>query len=199
MKLLLLGCDGQVGWVLHRSLRPLGEVFLCDFDSLPDRRADSSSPYVVADLVARIQSDVIVNADAHAAADKAESEPDLLRLINAPTVGGVAENAYKNDSVPVHYSTEISDNIKGSLDMRPLEKRYDRAEHWIVVNGTAGITNGGKVLLLPENQSTCIPLSEVHRLADPGAIPPKIIDMKSGSFLSEEDIVRIEDAHGRTQ
>jgi mannose-1-phosphate guanylyltransferase/mannose-6-phosphate isomerase len=78
-----------------------------------------------------------------------------------------------------------------------LQKHHHRAEHWIVVTGTAEITNGDKVLTLTENQSTYIPLGEVHRLANPGAIPLEIIEVQSGSYLSEDDIIRFEDQYGR--
>ena len=80
-----------------------------------------------------------------------------------------------------------------------LQKHHHRAEHWIVVTGTAEITNGDKVLTLTENQSTYIPLGEVHRLANPGAIPLEIIEVQSGSYLGEDDIVRFEDSYGRAQ
>lgn len=79
-----------------------------------------------------------------------------------------------------------------------LQKHHHRAEHWIVVTGTAEITNGDKVLTLTENQSTYIPLGEVHRLANPGTIPLEIIEVQSGSYLGEDDIVRYEDTYGRT-
>ncbi len=78
-----------------------------------------------------------------------------------------------------------------------LQKHLHRAEHWIVVTGTAEITNGDKVLTLTENQSTYIPVGEVHRLANPGTIPLEIIEVQSGSYLGEDDIVRIEDTYGR--
>ena len=80
-----------------------------------------------------------------------------------------------------------------------LQKHHHRAEHWIVVKGTAEITKGEKALLLTENQSTYIPLGEVHRLANPGAIPLEIIEVQSGSYLGEDDIVRFEDHYGRTK
>jgi len=79
-----------------------------------------------------------------------------------------------------------------------LQKHHHRAEHWVVVSGTAEITCGDKKLLLTENQSTYIPLGEVHRLANPGTIPLEIIEVQSGSYLGEEDIVRFEDTYGRT-
>lgn len=78
-----------------------------------------------------------------------------------------------------------------------LQKHHHRAEHWIVVTGTAEITNGDKVLTLTENQSTYIPLGEVHRLANPGTIPLEIIEVQSGSYFGEDDIVRFEDTYGR--
>ena len=80
-----------------------------------------------------------------------------------------------------------------------LQKHHHRAEHWVVVSGTAEITCGDKKLLLTENQSTYIPLGEVHRLANPGAIPLEIIEVQSGSYLGEDDIVRFEDTYGRAK
>ena len=79
-----------------------------------------------------------------------------------------------------------------------LQKHHHRAEHWIVVKGTAEITNGDKVILLTENQSTYIPLGEIHRLKNPGSIPLEIIEVQSGSYLGEDDIVRFEDTYGRS-
>ena len=78
-----------------------------------------------------------------------------------------------------------------------LQKHHHRAEHWIVVTGTAEITNGDKVLILMENQSTYIPLGEVHCLANPGTLPLEIIEVQSGSYLGEDDIVRFVDTYGR--
>ncbi len=80
-----------------------------------------------------------------------------------------------------------------------LQKHHHRAEHWIVVSGTAEITNGDKVLTLREDQSTYIPLGEVHRLTNPGSIPLEIIEVQLGSYLGEDDIVRFEDTYGRVQ
>ena len=78
-----------------------------------------------------------------------------------------------------------------------LQKHHHRAEHWIVVRGTAEVTNGDQVILLSENQSTYIPLGQVHRLANPGKVPLEIIEVQSGSYLGEDDIVRFEDTYGR--
>jgi mannose-1-phosphate guanylyltransferase/mannose-6-phosphate isomerase len=79
-----------------------------------------------------------------------------------------------------------------------LQKHHHRAEHWIVVQGTAEVTCGDKKIMLSENQSTYIPLGEVHRLANPGKMPLEIIEVQSGSYLGEDDIVRLEDHYGRT-
>jgi mannose-1-phosphate guanylyltransferase / mannose-6-phosphate isomerase len=78
-----------------------------------------------------------------------------------------------------------------------LQMHHHRAEHWIVVSGTAQITNGGKEYLLTENQSTYIPLGVVHSLANPGKVALELIEIQSGSYLGEDDIVRFEDRYGR--
>ncbi|MEO1576216.1 MAG: mannose-1-phosphate guanylyltransferase/mannose-6-phosphate isomerase [Pseudomonadota bacterium] len=78
-----------------------------------------------------------------------------------------------------------------------LQKHHHRAEHWIVVTGTAEITRDDEVFLLTENQSTYIPLGAVHRIANPGKVPLEIIEVQSGSYLGEDDIVRFEDTYGR--
>jgi len=78
-----------------------------------------------------------------------------------------------------------------------LQKHHHRAEHWVVVSGTARVTCGDQVITLSENQSTYIPLGETHRLENPGQIPLQIIEVQSGGYLGEDDIVRIEDEYGR--
>ena len=80
-----------------------------------------------------------------------------------------------------------------------LQKHHHRAEHWIVVSGTAEVTNGEQVILLSENQSTYIPLGQMHRLSNPGKVPLEIIEVQSGSYLGEDDIVRYEDTYGRVK
>lgn len=105
MKLLLLGKGGQVGWELQRSLAPLGELVALDFDST-DFNADFSRPEQLADTVRKIRPDVIVNAAAHTAVDKAESEPEFARKLNATSPGVVAEAAQQIGALMVHYSTD---------------------------------------------------------------------------------------------
>jgi mannose-1-phosphate guanylyltransferase/mannose-6-phosphate isomerase len=74
---------------------------------------------------------------------------------------------------------------------------HHRAEHWVVVSGTARVTCNDETFLLTENQSTYIPIGTMHRLANPGTIPLEIIEVQSGSYLGEDDIVRFEDAYNR--
>ena len=78
-----------------------------------------------------------------------------------------------------------------------LQMHHHRAEHWIVVSGTAEVTRGEDVILLSENQSTYIPLGVTHRLKNPGKLPLELIEVQSGSYLGEDDIVRFEDQYGR--
>jgi mannose-1-phosphate guanylyltransferase/mannose-6-phosphate isomerase len=80
-----------------------------------------------------------------------------------------------------------------------LQMHHHRAEHWIVVKGTARVTRGEEVFMLTENQSTYIPLGTTHRLENPGNIPLEIIEVQSGSYLGEDDIVRFEDKYNRTK
>lgn len=78
-----------------------------------------------------------------------------------------------------------------------VQKHHHRAEHWVVVKGTALVTKGDETLLLSENESTYIPLGIVHRLENPGVIPLEIVEVQSGSYLGEDDIVRFDDHYGR--
>jgi mannose-1-phosphate guanylyltransferase/mannose-1-phosphate guanylyltransferase/mannose-6-phosphate isomerase len=79
-----------------------------------------------------------------------------------------------------------------------LQMHHHRAEHWVVVSGTAKVTIDGKEQLLSENQSTYIPVGHTHRLENPGKVPLHLIEVQSGSYLGEDDIVRLEDTYGRT-
>jgi mannose-1-phosphate guanylyltransferase/mannose-6-phosphate isomerase len=80
-----------------------------------------------------------------------------------------------------------------------LQMHHHRAEHWVVVRGTARVTRGEEVFLLSENQSTYIPIGEKHRLENPGTIPLEIIEVQSGSYLGEDDIVRFQDVYNRVE
>jgi mannose-1-phosphate guanylyltransferase len=78
-----------------------------------------------------------------------------------------------------------------------VQMHHHRAEHWIIVSGTAKVTNGDKDILLTENQSTYIPVGVIHALENPGKVPLELIEVQSGSYLGEDDIVRFEDKYGR--
>ena len=113
MKLLLLGKDGQVGWELQRSLAPLGEVVALDFDS-QEMCGDFSNLAGLAETVRQVRPNVIVNAAAHTAVDKAEAEPELVHAINAAAVGVLAREVAARDAWLVHYSTDYVFDGSGS-------------------------------------------------------------------------------------
>lgn len=104
MRILLLGANGQVGWELQRSLAPLGELIALDHDT--PEPADFAQPDTLAPLVERVAPDVIVNAAAHTAVDRAESEYELAHTINATAPGVLARAAAVHGALFVHYSTD---------------------------------------------------------------------------------------------
>jgi dTDP-4-dehydrorhamnose reductase len=106
MKLLLLGKNGQVGWELQRALSSLGELTALDFDTPEPWTADFTKPDTLPALLQALKPDVIVNAAAHTAVDKAESEPELARTINAVAPGVLAREAAALGAWLVHYSTD---------------------------------------------------------------------------------------------
>ena len=105
MKILLLGKGGQVGWELQRSLAPLGELVALEFDST-DYCGDFTNLAGLAETVRQVKPDVIVNAAAHTAVDRAESEPELVRTINALAPGVLADEAERLGAWLIHYSTD---------------------------------------------------------------------------------------------
>jgi len=115
MKLLLLGRNGQVGWELQRALAPLGELVSCDFDSPGALKADFAQPQSLRALIRAVAPDVIVNSAAHTAVDKAESEPDFARALNAAAPGVIAEEAAARGALLVHYSTDYVFDGSGSM------------------------------------------------------------------------------------
>jgi mannose-1-phosphate guanylyltransferase/mannose-6-phosphate isomerase len=150
---------------------------------------------------------VIETADAVLVADKSRSQ-DVKYIVNQLTAQKREEQTlHRKVHRPWGWYDSIDEGERFKvkrIQVKPkaslsLQKHYHRAEHWIVVKGTAEITNGDKTILLTENQSTFIPLGEVHRLANPGTIPLEIIEVQSGSYLGEDDIIRFQDTYGRTQ
>jgi mannose-1-phosphate guanylyltransferase / mannose-6-phosphate isomerase len=148
---------------------------------------------------------VIETADAVLVADRERSQ-DVKSIVSALESQGRAE---KNLHRKVHRPWGWYDSIDAGprfqvkrIMVKPgaslsLQMHHHRAEHWVVVSGTAEIVNGDKVLMLTENQSTYIPLGEKHRLSNPGKTPLEIIEVQSGSYLGEDDIVRFDDSYGR--
>ncbi len=115
MKILLLGRNGQVGWELQRALLPIGELTALDFDSPGPLRADFRDPESLAATVREFGPDVIVNAAAHTAVDKAESEPDLARRLNAEAPAVLAREAAALGAWLVHYSTDYVFDGSGNI------------------------------------------------------------------------------------
>jgi mannose-1-phosphate guanylyltransferase / mannose-6-phosphate isomerase len=148
---------------------------------------------------------VIETPDAILVADKSKCQ-DVKHIVNQlNTQGREEQSLHRKVHRPWGWYDSIDEGgrfkvkriqVKAKASLS-LQKHHHRAEHWIVVKGTAEITNGDKILTLSENQSTYIPLGEVHRLANPGTIPLEIIEVQSGSYLGEDDIVRFEDHYGR--
>jgi mannose-1-phosphate guanylyltransferase/mannose-6-phosphate isomerase len=148
---------------------------------------------------------VVETADAVLVASKSRSQ-DVRHIVNQLTAEKREEQTLHRkvhrpwgwyDSIDVGSRFKVKRiQVKPKASLS-LQKHHHRAEHWIVVTGTAEITNGDKVLTLTENQSTYIPLGVVHRLTNPGSIPLEIIEVQSGSYLGEDDIVRFEDTYGR--
>ena len=149
---------------------------------------------------------VIETPDAVLVADRARSQ-DVKKIVATLEAQGREE---KNLHRKVHRPWGWYDSIDSGprfqvkrIMVKPgaslsLQMHHHRAEHWIVVSGTAEVTNGDQVMTMGENQSTYIPLGQKHRLANPGKVPLEIIEVQSGSYLGEDDIVRFEDTYGRT-
>ncbi len=117
------------------------------------------------------------------------SETNLHRRVYRPW------GSYEGVSFGDRFQVKIITVNPGSI--LSLQMHHHRAEHWVVVSGTAKITKGDDVFVLSENESTYIPLGVTHRLENPGVIPLELIEVQSGSYLGEDDIVRFEDNYGR--
>lgn len=148
---------------------------------------------------------VVETADAVLVASKSGSQ-NVKNIVDKLALGGREEhNLHRKVYRPWGWfdSVDEGDRFKVKrIQVKPgaslsLQKHHHRAEHWIVVKGTAEIICGEKKLTLSENQSTYIPLGEKHRLSNPGDTPVEIVEVQSGSYLGEDDIVRFEDHYGR--
>ena len=173
-------------------------------------QADTTNSLIYASsrLVSAVGVDnlvIVETADAVLVADRSQSQ-QVKQIVNALEAQGREEHTlHRKVFRPWGWYDSIDEAERFKvkrIQVKPgaslsLQKHHHRAEHWIVVKGTAEVTCGEKVILLTENQSTYIPLGEVHRLKNPGAIPLEIIEVQSGSYLGEDDIVRFEDTYGR--
>jgi mannose-1-phosphate guanylyltransferase / mannose-6-phosphate isomerase len=148
---------------------------------------------------------VIETADAVLVADRSKSQ-DVKHIVNQLEIQQREEkNLHRKVARPWGWYDSVDEGERFKvkrIQVKPgaslsLQMHHHRAEHWIVVKGTAEITNGDQVILLTENQSTFIPQGQTHRLANPGKTPLEIIEVQSGSYLGEDDIVRFEDTYGR--
>ena len=140
-------------------------------------------------LVANRNSSQEVKAIVSQLEQEAREEKNLHRKVNRPW--GWYDSVDEGERFKVK-RIQVKPGASLSLQMH-----HHRAEHWIVVKGIAEITNGEEVIRLTENQSTFIPQGQTHRLANPGTEPLEIIEVQSGSYLGEDDIVRFEDTYGR--
>ena len=173
---------------------------------------DSHGNLVIAEhgLVACIGCEdmvVVETADAVLIAPKARTQ-EVKRIVSRLKAAGRSEVALHRK---VHRPWGWYDSVDSGerfqvkrIVVRPgatlsLQLHHHRAEHWVVVCGTAKVTRGDEIILLSENESTYIPLGVKHRLENPGQIPLEIIEVQSGSYLGEDDIVRFEDNYGRQQ
>lgn len=173
---------------------------------------DTDNTYVRAEsrLVATVGVDnliVVETSDAVLVADKSKVQ-DVKHIVNALKKQARAE-AILHKRVYRPWGSYESLVNAGRFQVKrivvnpgaqlSLQMHHHRAEHWIVVSGTAQVTCGDKEYLLSEDQSTYIPLGNRHRLANPGVIPLEIIEVQTGSYLGEDDIVRFQDVYGRSQ
>ena len=149
---------------------------------------------------------IIETADAVLVADRKNSQDVKNIVVQLEVQKREEKNLHRKVSRPWGWYDSVDEGERFKvkrIQVKPgaslsLQMHHHRAEHWIVVKGTAEITNGDQVLLLSENQSTYIPQGQTHRLANPGKTPLEIIEVQSGSYLGEDDIVRFEDTYGRS-
>jgi mannose-1-phosphate guanylyltransferase / mannose-6-phosphate isomerase len=148
---------------------------------------------------------VIETPDAVLVADREKSQEVRQIVAKLESQGRAEKNFHRKVHRPWGWYDSIDSGPRFQVKrimVKPgaslsLQMHHHRAEHWIVVTGTAQVTNGDEVLVLTENQSTYIPVGCKHRLANPGKTPLEIIEVQSGGYLGEDDIVRFEDNYGR--
>ena len=148
---------------------------------------------------------IVETADAVLVADRANSQDVKNIVLHLEAQNREEKNLHRKVARPWGWYDSVDEGERFKvkrIQVKPgaslsLQMHHHRAEHWIVVKGVAEITNGDQVITLTENQSTYIPQGQTHRLANPGLEPLEIIEVQSGSYLGEDDIVRFEDSYGR--
>jgi len=148
---------------------------------------------------------IVETADAVLIASQADSQHVKRVVENLRTCDRAERTTHRKVHRPWGYYENIDDGHRFQVKrimVKPgaslsLQKHFHRAEHWVVVIGTARVTRDEEVFELTENESTFIPVGAVHRLENPGKIPLEIIEVQSGHYLGEDDIVRFEDNYGR--
>ena len=154
----------------------------------------------VSDLVVVETADAVMVADRH-------SVQDVKDIVNALKASDRSEADVHHrvfrlwgsyESLIVGEGFQVKRIVVNPGQQLSLQMHHHRAEHWVVVRGTAEVVNGDETLLLKEDQSTYIPIGAKHRLTNPGKFPLELIEVQSGSYLGEDDIVRFEDVYGRS-
>jgi mannose-1-phosphate guanylyltransferase/mannose-6-phosphate isomerase len=171
---------------------------------------NTSNSYIRAEhrLVATVGLDNVVVVETNdavlvAAKDQVQDVKKIVELLKAQGRSEVSQHRHVYRPWGVFDSIDNGERYQVKrITVKPgaklsVQMHHHRAEHWIVVSGTAKVTNGDKELMLTENQSTYIPVGVVHALENPGKIPLELIEVQSGSYLGEDDIVRFEDRYGR--
>ena len=149
---------------------------------------------------------IVETADAVLVADRSNSQDVKNIVTQLESQGREEKNLHRKVARPWGWYDSVDEGERFKvkrIQVKPgaslsLQMHHHRAEHWIVVKGVAEITNGDQVITLRENQSTYIPQGQTHRLANRGTEPLEIIEVQSGSYLGEDDIVRFEDTYGRS-
>jgi mannose-1-phosphate guanylyltransferase/mannose-6-phosphate isomerase len=181
---------------------------LCEGDTMPVETRNSLLRSHDRHLLATVGVDdliVVTTPDATLVAHR-DAAQDVKKIVERLKAAGRSEHSLHR---VVHRPWGNYDSLEAGerfqvkrIEVKPgaslsLQKHHHRAEHWIVVSGTAEVTCDDKVFLLSENQSTYIPLGSRHRLRNPGKLPLELIEVQSGSYLGEDDIVRFDDVYGR--
>jgi mannose-1-phosphate guanylyltransferase / mannose-6-phosphate isomerase len=177
-------------------------------DTLLDKTTNSLV-YSSTRLVSAVGVDglvIVETADAVLVADRNNSQEVKAIVSRLEQEGREEKNLHRKVNRPWGWYDSVDEGERFKvkrIQVKPgaslsLQMHHHRAEHWIVVKGIAEVTNGERIFRLKENESTYIPQGEKHRLSNPGTEPLEIIEVQSGSYLGEDDIVRFEDTYGRS-